>query len=220
MKQAFSIKFIAKQPYFDISEKEVFQTLNHIGWTSLIETLINNTLIKNEKSIFATKAPGYIFHFYDIMKHFPNSRWLLLYRDGRDVTLSLLKHQQQIFGSSEKIDYKQAIHIWRGFANAILSVKNQPACHLVSYESMVNQPEKTLEAITKHLRLPFSESMLTHEKQDMTAREDAKRSHHPNLSHPIDKNLSGKWQNALSPEDIDLFWKLAEYEMQELGYKA
>ncbi len=70
----------------------------------------------------------------------------------------------------------------------------------VDYENLVRAPEPTLKNIAQYLGVAWDENMCRHE--DILSAET--RPGASSTARPIDKNSLAKWQNILSPTDLDI----------------
>lgn len=110
------------------------------------------------------KEPMNTYQMGFLRSIFPNSRFIYVVRDGRDVAFSLLRRNRQestfdrfyeiltYWNSKNKLGY--------GFCNEMGAAK----CHLVKYENLVTQPEPTIRDITQFLGLEWTDNLLHHDR--------------------------------------------------------
>ena len=97
---------------------------------------------------------------------FPNSKYLLMIRDGRATAHSIISRKVTIKGFDIKT-YRGALKDWN---RAIESMYNEcqkageDTCLPVHYEQLVLHPESQMRRISEFLDLPWDENVLHHEK--------------------------------------------------------
>jgi Sulfotransferase family len=173
------------------------------------------------KRLAGEKCPGYVTHLSLLAELFPQTRFVHLIRDGRDVALSFLQwnHGPSIryeMWEDEPIAvgalwWKKRVSAGRS-AGPILGAARY--CE-VRYEEMVERPEETLRELSGFLELPFDEAMLRfHEGKVHRA---------PGLSTkaawlPPTPGLRD-WRSQMSVQDVELFEALAGDLLSSLGYE-
>ena len=95
---------------------------------------------------------------------FPNSKFILMIRDGRATSHSIIERKVTISGF-DITSYRDVLTKWN---RAIESMYNQclaapDDCLPVWYEQLVLHPEQNLRKITKFLGIPWSDNMINHE---------------------------------------------------------
>jgi len=100
---------------------------------------------------FGEKTPEHTGHLAHIRRLFPDAKIIVLYRDGRDVALSLAKTPW-----APKGIYANFI-IWLYYQGIILNVQSQadPNLLFVRYEDVVEKPQETFHDILAFLNLRY-----------------------------------------------------------------
>lgn len=76
--------------YFDNQFDDVWQAKQNVEYAfHYIRKEFNIYAKKIRKTIVVDKSPGHAFNIERILQVFPNSKWIHILRDGRDVTLSI-----------------------------------------------------------------------------------------------------------------------------------
>ena len=145
------------------------------------------------------KTPHYINDIDIIFKLFPESKYLHIIRDGRDVALSLL---QKKWGPNNI--YACATY-WRDCnskTSVIEQIKTKGLLHKIRYEDLLSNPQKELEEVFSFLGV----------------KEDQKKI--SSVIKPIIQNNFNKWQERMSPSEIKLFENIASDILNQNGYKT
>lgn len=112
------------------------------------------------KDPFTLKSSVYLSHM------FPNSKFILMIRDGRAVVHSIISRKVTISGFDLK-SYRSCLTKWN---QAMESMYYQclrvgmTRCMPVYYEQLVLHPEKWLEKILAFLDIPWDDAVLHHEQ--------------------------------------------------------
>ncbi|MES2466729.1 MAG: sulfotransferase [Verrucomicrobiota bacterium] len=182
------------------------------------------------KPRWGDKTPGYAQHMEAIRALIPESKFIHLIRDGRDVALSL---RAQPFSPGPTMT--DQAKLWMEMtAAARRSAEGLGGCMEVRYEQLVRDPEPVLREICVFLELPFEPGML-HPEQRAEARllEHEERvapggrvvltkAERRNIWHhsakAVDARMAGQWREKLTIEEIAEFEETAGRWLGELGY--
>ncbi|XP_029108784.1 protein-tyrosine sulfotransferase 2-like [Scleropages formosus] len=111
------------------------------------------------KDPFTLKSAVYLSHL------FPNSKFLLMIRDGRAAVHSMISRRVTIAGF-DLSSYRDCLTKWSRAVEAMLAQCSQVGarrCLTVRYESLVLQPRTTLQGVLRFLGVPWHEGVLHHE---------------------------------------------------------
>jgi hypothetical protein len=168
------------------------------------------------KRRYAEKTPMNIMNIPLLAGLFPESRFIHLIRDGRDVALSYLDTD---FGVDS---LPHAAIYWRRFVREGRRTGGRlgPARYReVRYEDLLGDPEGVLRQLCDFVDLPYATSMLEYPgrapelMQGMPHRE-----HHTRLALPPTAGLRD-WRRDMGGPDIELFEAIAGDLLDELGYE-
>eukprot|EP00063_Salmo_salar_P019428 XP_013994263.1 PREDICTED: protein-tyrosine sulfotransferase 2-like [Salmo salar] len=112
------------------------------------------------KDPFTLKSAKYLAHL------FPNSKFLLMLRDGRAAVHSMISRRVTI-GGFDLSSYRDCLAKWSRATQAMLTQCTQVGskrCLAVRYESLVLHPRSTLQTVLTFLGLPWHEGVLHHEE--------------------------------------------------------
>ena len=151
------------------------------------------------KKSWGDKTPHYILDLDIIYGLFPESKYLYIVRDGRDVALSLLKESWGPNNIWACADY------WARCNSASASLQHlRGSGHLIEikYESLLSEPVTHIKTIYEFINEPCSND---------TAHELAGSIHRENY---------GKWKQTMTPKQIELFEMAAGETLNRFGYST
>jgi Sulfotransferase family len=140
-------------------------------------------------------------HFDDLMRIWPEARFIHIVRDGRDVAWSAM--DKGLAGNTFC-----AVENWLETETqwSRLRSKLPPEfCTEIQYEALVTQPEATLMRLCEFLGIPYHQAMLSYPKDT---------SYGPPSPHAI-----GRWRRKLSPDSIRLCEARIGDMLVERGYQ-
>lgn len=182
---------------------------------SAIRSLYATYAAEREKSRWGDKTPGYVKKIKGLADLLPESRFIHIIRDGRDVALSWL---QTAFAPSSIED---AAERWRRAVRA----GRRDGQHLgdryleVRYEELVGDPEAVLRSVCAFVELSFDAAMLDHTQHasEIIGSTFAPESHR-RLQQPATVGLRD-WRREMDPADALRFQRVAGGLLEELDYQ-
>jgi len=150
-----------------------------------------------------------------IEAHFRSPRYIYLYRDGRDVAVSLRK---------AAVGEKHFYHIardWAATQQLALGMRDRigPGRFFsISYETLTSEPEMSMRLLCKFLGVRFNKSMLEFYKSDEARRAAESSELWGNVIKPIMADNTRKFLREASKEDIRIFESVAGDALSALGY--
>jgi hypothetical protein len=167
-------------------------------------------------SRWGDKTPAYIGHVDRLATIWPDARFVVLVRDGRDVALSVMGVP---FGPNN------AWAAARSWAGAIRQGREAAARHPgrvleVRYEDLVSQPAETVAAVCDFLELEYAPDMLAIEQTDRSKVVEDQAGWFTNVWAGITTAAVGKWRAELTPRQVDVFESVAGDELRALGYET
>ena len=162
------------------------------------------------------KSMQNIFWADDINVYFNHPKYIYLYRDPRDVTLSFTK---AVIG--EKHPYFIAKQ-WNELQKACIEQMNWHGTETIfplSYENLLENPEKIVKELCQFLDIKFSKEMLNFHTSKEAERSAKSSSLWENLSQPIKSNNSKKFMTELTTEEIKIIESITGDVMDVLGYE-
>ena len=173
---------------------------------------------------WADKTPDNIRHMDYVFEHFPNSRFIHIIRDGRDVMCSLRTHPSHTMVNGKKV----ALHTWNPLDTCIqrwtetvslgLALRSDERCHEVRYEDLLVDGERVLRDLFDFLEEPWSDQVLEYYRRDDASHDDAKNPLHPGIKQPLNQRSVQRWRRDLSREEACQVHRQAGALLAELGY--
>jgi len=174
------------------------------------------------KPIAGEKTPDFVRRIPLLHQLYPQSKFVHIIRDGRDVALSSVEWAGKGIGPSKfELFAKHPVATtamwwcWQ-VASGRKDAQQLPKglYHEVRYESLCDEPEPTLRAITDFLGIPYDSKMARYH--------EGKESYEPSASAksawlPVTKGLRD-WQAQMSARDLQIFEALAGDLLDSLGY--
>ena len=165
------------------------------------------------KPRWGDKTPQYVTDIPALVEIFPSCKIIHIYRDGRDVALSLRK---QWFGPG---NVYTAARAWKR-----MMVKGRrdgrtagPERYFeLRYETLLERPRETMEEVCGFIGEPFTEAVLT----PNFIKSELKRSSRYGTKTGILKGNHGKWRKQMPEADRAVFESIAGDLLDELGYET
>ena len=186
------------------------------GYAELVRRLFRLYADGEGKPRYGSKTPQHVLSISELAALFPESRFVHIVRDGRDVALSFLDVH---FGPS---DLLFAARLWKRrvrqgrIAGRALGGERYLE---VRYEELVAFPERELRRLCGFACLEFDDAMLRyHERDQSTIAGVAGHYFHRNAARPPTKGLRD-WRSQMSHSDVLLFESVAGTTLEEFGYE-
>jgi Sulfotransferase family len=170
---------------------------------------------REEKPRWADKTPYYLHCVDELLAVWPEARFVVLVRDGRDVALSILNVP---FGAT---NVWAAGRAWAaGIRLGLEAARRHPGRVLsVRHEDLVTEPETRVRGICEFLGLQFRPDMLAIEQTDPSKIVEDQSAWFTNVWAGINASGAGRWRRELSPGDQRLFAAVAGAELEAVGYE-
>ena len=223
---------------FGIGEDEMLARLNAVGRgdaAAAVRAFFDAYAERQGKSRWGDKTPAYMLSVQRIGRALPESRFVHLIRDGRDVALS-----QRARALNEQPPPAEQAARWvkriRKAREQALALKG-PRYVEARYEDLVREPEATLRRVCDFVELPWDPGMLTyHERAGERLEEMAGKlrsvdhhaeqragyrieNHAPTTKPPNPSKLD-KWRHEMPPKDAAAYESVAGELLRELGYEV
>jgi hypothetical protein len=168
------------------------------------------------KPRWADKTPHYVHHVDHLLQVWPDARFVILVRDGRDVALSL---KRMPFGPNNAW---AAAQWWaRGIRAGRRAAADHPEAVLtVRYEDVASAPRTEVPRICDFLGVAYHDDMLALEKVDRSKIVSDQASWFPTIFEGITTGAVGRWRTEMSARDQRIFSALAGDELAAHGYEV
>jgi hypothetical protein len=169
---------------------------------------------KHGKPRWGDKTPHYVHHVDQLLGIWPDARFVVLVRDGRDVALSL---KRMPFGPNNAW---AAAQWWaRGIRAGAAAQRAHPErVRTVRYEDLAGDPAAHVPEICAFLGLAYDPAMLDLAHADRSKIVADQQSWFPTLFEGINTKAVARWQREMSPREQAVFASLARDELELLGY--
>lgn len=203
-----------------LSDLDIYNRINNLdfdtgpglsqGHEFTVDELLWSVLTPEKSSIRGFKTPQYTEHLPRLYPLFPSAKFLIVVRDVRDVCLSWdKKWGKNMVLCADKWAKRLSL------AYQFTDQGQDGRTLFIKYEDLLDAPEKTARSICEFLNIPFSESMLEHEKHTKEII-DGKL----NYGQGIIAGNKNKWRNKLSPEKVLRLEQIAFNAMQMFDYEV
>lgn len=134
---------------------------------SAISSFILEIIVKHGRpaKILCNKDPLALKSTEYLSKLFPNSKYILMIRDGRAVVHSMISRGVSVSWYNLK-NYTQCLEKWNQSISEMYNQCNlvgKDKCFLMHYERLVLHPEKLMKNLSNFLGISWNESVLHHE---------------------------------------------------------
>ena len=168
------------------------------------------------KSRWGDKTPAYLSHVDELAELWPEARFVILVRDGRDVALSVMRLP---FGANN------AWAAARSWKHAVRLGREAEQCHpervlTVRYEDLAQDPETLVPRVCAFLALDYGTQMLAIERTDRAKIVQDQSGWFTNVWAGINTTAVGKWRREMTPGQLRTFERVAGEELRELGYET
>jgi Sulfotransferase family len=168
------------------------------------------------KDRYGDKTPAHVLHIPMLASIFPESRFVHIIRDGRDVALSYVDVAWGPRSVEEAaLRWKRFVGAGRQAAVALGSSRYRE----VRYEDFLRDPEATVRSLCPYLDLEFEDSMLSYFNRAETLIGSSRYPEsHQHLKLPPTTGLRD-WRTDMSRGNVEMFEALAGDQLSELGYE-
>ena len=186
---------------------------------AVIDLVFGHWAGQEDKRRWGDKTPGYILELPTLMEMFPSCKIIHIYRDGRDVTLSLLRSHigpENVLTAAQY--WKHRVETGRTLGQALPPDRY----YEVRYEGLLDDPESTMRALCTFVDEPFTPAVLTPDFLERQVRPliFGNRDHSVVSKTDIVATNQGKWKAAMEPADRATFESIAGDLLRELAYET
>lgn len=174
------------------------------------------------KSTWVEKTPKHVYFLGKVLKTFPNSKVIIMMRDGRDVACSI----------KAKVGcLSHGIKEWKNSITAIEEYIDDDRIKIVKLEWLVSNRELALKEICDFLEIEYEEEMLSYHKvrrfyysrvikKPYTASDGENHLALRNwqINQPLFNNTS-RWKDEMSLEERARFKVEAQELLEKFGYE-
>ena len=169
-----------------------------------------------KQRVFVKENHSYSFLTY-LLSHFPESRYVFLVRDPRDMALTWKEahsaHGAVIAGARQWLeDQRRSLEVY-GF------LKDLEKIIMITFEALISNPEQAARQICSFLGIEFSLQMLEFHSKEIVGENAGRLSGWRDLQKPIIKDNFNLYKTKLSETEIRFVEALCRKEMAFFGYQ-
>lgn len=168
---------------------------------------------KPSPTYFGEKSPQHQRFVPEILQTFPEAKFVLIYRDGRDVALSMTN--MPAMPNNLYVNFAVWLHFYH-IQRRLLQQEPQRIFR-VRYEDLVKHPEGNLRRILEFLDLEYEPSV-AEGSGNREGVPDYELSYKGRALQPISTDRIGKWKETLSKDQIVRLERWGGWALQELQY--
>lgn len=213
------VKMVELHPYpweIKLDKEKILKEVWERNLINIYFAIYNQYLQYSGKKRWGCKSTFMIYFVSQILKYYPDAKYIYMVRDGRDVAVSARK---SIFNHYHPY---YIAHLWKREQQIGIYWLNKlpkTSIHLVRYEELISSPTETIVALCSFLEEPFDSRML-----DYASTEEAKKSGSlseswQNTSKPLIGDNIKKYKQNLNSMEIALFEAIAAPELDYFSYQ-
>ena len=168
------------------------------------------------KPRYGDKTPVFVLKIDELASVFPESRFVHVIRDGRDVTLSVL--------SLDHPDHPHGVpaiaKAWAKWVRAGRRAGGRLGAERyreVRYEQLVEDPVAVLRGLCGFLELDYDPAMLRYYEHGLDSIPAHERWQHPHVAEPPSVGLRD-WRKSMAADDLAAFEAIAGKSLADAGY--
>ncbi len=165
-----------------------------------------------------------------IARYYPQSRFIVLYRDPRDNVLVKIRRGIRQKRNEGLLFYAKTWNYEYSLLRRQISRLPAERYMEVTYEDLVTRPEPVLKRICNFLELPFEPQMLEYDqrvKKDLQEQEaslgSSVKQHlsllHEGLTQKPNTDKVGHWKTGLTEKDYNMVWSICGKTATAIGYR-
>jgi hypothetical protein len=171
---------------------------------------------QGKRRLFVKENHAYSFAGFTL-SHFPESRYVWMVRDPRDMALTW-KEAGSAYG-----EVKTGTEVWRKDQRESLRLRaclaDQDRMLMIQFEDLLSHTEETVHTVCRFLQLPYDTAMLDFHERPNTDINSKRLTSWKDLNKPIIKNNFNLFRKRLSEAEIRYIEAYCRDEMQALGYQ-
>lgn len=187
-----------------------------------LSMIVYKSYSSKRNSLVGDKNNYFIHHLEELKQIFPSTKYIHLVRDGRDVACSY-KGINQLKTNSSYIpkvsnEITQIAEEWKTNLNNITRFLASEHHIVIKYEDLLTHPVDVLSQVCEFLKIPFDSKMLDYYKEEHHDEPKSTIDWKRKTLEKIDGSNFNKYHKILTRDEIDIFNRLAQKELQQFGY--
>jgi hypothetical protein len=191
---------------------------NCTSFANILNELYSAYARKRGKQVWGDKTPSYTTRVDVLNRLFPDSKFIHIFRDGRDVASSIISRW---WGAN---DLLSAISYWAQsvtMCRRMLRMLPDNRWIEIRFEDLVARPEEELSRLCEFMEIEFEKQMV--EGYSSSAREklgDKVDEYHSHTLTRPQTSQAYKWKQTMSPVDQSICFEVAGNVLSDLGYET
>lgn len=204
--------FDAERCYGGLSSAEIKKLVRDSRNIVEFYESFSREILGESNKLFLEKTPQHVNHLKWLLKLFPESLFINIYRDGRDCFLSAEANPDVI----QNTDVKKFARYWKKCIQSRLRCDGGSRLMDVRYEELVSSPQAVVSSVMAAVGLGFETQQMNwlHRKRDNRSKSIA----FTKLAEPIENSSVDRWKSGLSRSQQEIFRRIAGAELRALGY--
>ena len=182
--------------------------------SAVLDALYRRMVAPHGAERWGDKTPLYVQHIPLLAGLFPGAQFIHIIRDGRDAALSARKKWGYAYQDLTYLLRHWVRNVRTGQRNG--RALGQTRYLEIRYETLVRQPQTTLEAVCRFLGEAFHPRMLRH--TDLARQVGPGPDNHTEILRPVSTASIGRWRREMSPFQKKIAVYIAGDLLAELGY--
>lgn len=217
------LTLISRHPrlkYWSITGEQIMDLKSKVHLPLALGDLIDQVFrleIENTGKVrWGEKTPEYVDIGQDLAVLFPSAFFIILTRDGRDVSISLKERGWEGWSTYQRARY------WASSIRKMYAFKTNKNAHFIQYEQLVLNPEFCLNQICRFLNVTYEGEMKNfnlYSHSYITPLEKAKGIHRKLTRKPRADDIN-RWKIQSSKFEVWAFESVAHKELSAAGYKV
>lgn len=199
-----------------LKRKEIFNRCKEKSLIAVYATVMDLYAEAHGASAWVCKSMQNIQWADEINRYFDNPKYIYLYRDPRDVTLSFTK---AVIGDKHPYFIAKQWNNLQELCINELKTQGDKTVIPLSYENLLKNPEKVVKELCNDIGITFNKNMMNFHKSKEAERSANSSTLWENLSQPIKNNNSQKFMSELTSHEIKIIESITGKVMDTLGYE-
>jgi len=191
-----------------LKRQSFFYNKEQLGdiWKKHIEALLTSNIDVSKFEYLSEKTPNNIYCAEQLLELIPGSKFIYVYRDGRDVISSFKQVKKRAKSKGEQLpnSIKDWASMWNNTSQKYHQLKNNDKFNgrhiAIKYEDLVNSPEESIANLMIFLGLQVEKAQLhpETEKGSFELKSDDVWYTHKMHNQEINAGNIAKWKNDLN----------------------
>lgn len=212
-------QFVEKNPVpwmtLKLDREHIFNNCEKRTLFNIFKSIMDEYAVTHNSSMWVCKSMQNVRWIKELEEYFDQPKYIYLYRDPRDVTLSF---QKAVVG--HKHPYTIADK-WTELQNLCISSREQiPTNRFYSlkYENLIEKPEECLRELCHFLEIEYKQDMLKYYNSEEAKNTASVSMLWANVKSPLMMNNSKKYLTTMNKEDQKIVESLSYKIMDVLKY--